>query len=41
MRVFYTEEAIGDLNQIASYVAVNYPTIGRALDRRIRADEQA
>jgi toxin ParE1/3/4 len=36
MKVFYTPAALRDLDEIADWLAVNYPTIAPAVERRIR-----
>jgi len=36
MKVLYTEEALKDLDAIASWLIVHYPTIAPAVERRIR-----
>jgi len=37
MKVIYTDEALRDLDDIASYLNLHYPTISPAVERRIRA----
>ncbi len=37
MTVVWTDEALRDLEEIAAYVLVNYPSVGPDLARRIRA----
>ena len=36
MKVFYTPAALRDLDEIADWLAINYPTIAPAVERRIR-----
>ena len=36
MKVVYTEDALNDLDEIASWLIVNYPAIAPAVERRIR-----
>ncbi|MEA2979758.1 MAG: hypothetical protein QOF09_1581 [Alphaproteobacteria bacterium] len=36
MKVVYTEEALNDLDEIASWLIVHYPAIAPAVERRIR-----
>ena len=37
MKVRYTEEALKDLDEIVEFVAINYPALAPAVERRIRA----
>lgn len=36
MKVFYTPAALRDLDEIADWLDVHYPTIAPAVERRIR-----
>lgn len=36
MKVFYTDEALDDLDGILAYTAVNYPNIKASLEKRLR-----
>jgi plasmid stabilization system protein ParE len=36
MKVVYTEEALRDLDAIADWLIVHYPTVAPAVERRIR-----
>jgi toxin ParE1/3/4 len=36
MKVVYTEEALEDLEAIADWLIVHYPTVAPAIERRIR-----
>jgi len=37
MKVFYTPAALRDLDEIADWLAVHYPTIAPVVERRIRS----
>ena len=37
MKVVYTEEALRDLDAIADWLIVHYPTVAPAIERRIRS----
>jgi toxin ParE1/3/4 len=37
MKIVYTPAALNDLAEIADWLAINYPTIAPAVERRIRA----
>ena len=37
MRVVWTDEALRDLEEIAEFLAIRYPTVAPALELRIRA----
>ncbi len=37
MKVVYTEEALRDLDAIADWLSVHYPTVAPAVERRIRS----
>jgi toxin ParE1/3/4 len=36
MKVVYTEDALNDLDAIADWLIVHYPTVAPAIERRIR-----
>jgi toxin ParE1/3/4 len=36
MKVVYADEALGDLDGILRFIAVNYPTISTAFEKRLR-----
>jgi toxin ParE1/3/4 len=40
MKVVYTDEALRDLNEILTFIAVNYPTISVSFVKRLRAIER-
>jgi plasmid stabilization system protein ParE len=37
MKIVYTEEALKDLDAIADWLIVHYPTVAPAVERRIRS----
>ena len=37
MKIVYTAAALNDLDEIADWLAIHYPTIAPAVERRIRA----
>jgi toxin ParE1/3/4 len=36
MKVVYTDEALGQLNDILTFIGANYPTISAAFEKRLR-----
>lgn len=39
MKVIYTDEALRDLDEVLTYIALNYPSISRPFAQRLRAIE--
>jgi len=40
MEVIYTDEALGDLDEILEFIESNYPTISAAFEKRLRDVER-
>lgn len=40
MRVVYTEEALRDLEEVLTFIDLNYPTVSAPFRRRLRAIER-
>jgi plasmid stabilization system protein ParE len=40
MKVIYTDEALRDLDEILTFVDLNYPTVSAPFQRRLRAIER-
>lgn len=39
MKVIYTDEALRDLDEILTFIGLNYPSVSAAFQRRLRAIE--